>query len=71
MVADDNSIPIYDMNFSFVQSIKFDSHENLLNWIKNNKLDNKLSGTTALSSIIIFNNDTGIFGNSTANSILT
>jgi hypothetical protein len=59
------------MNFSFVQSIKFPSYNDILNWLKNNKLDNKLSGTTALSSIIIFNNDTGIFGNSTANSILT
>jgi hypothetical protein len=41
MIAEDNSVPIYDLNFSFVQSIKFPSYNDILNWLKTNNLDNK------------------------------
>ena len=42
MIADDNSVPIYDLNFSFVQSIKFPSYNDILTWLKTNNLLDKM-----------------------------
>jgi hypothetical protein len=70
--AEDNSIPIYDLNFSFLDSIKFNSEINILNWLKTNKLDNKkIDSVTYLSSVILFNSETNEIGSARADSILT
>lgn len=57
MTAEDNSIPIYDMNFSFVQTIKFNSTNDVLNWITTNKLHNKISGGYPVSALILFDSE--------------
>ena len=57
MPAEDGSVPIYDLNFSFVETVKFDSNQAVLNWIRKNNLDNKLSGNIPLSSMILFSSE--------------
>ena len=41
--TEDNSIPVYDLNFNFLDTIKFSSPSALTTWIENNKLED-LSG---------------------------
>lgn len=60
--SEDNSIPIYDLNFSFVEIIDLKTHENVLQFLSDNNLLNiKLASSnsdyTLLSSQIIFDSN--------------
>ena len=77
--SEDNSVPIYDLNFTFLQSINFGSNEKVLDWIKKYNLDtfkynkyDELSNTNievALSSEILFDSETHTNNINTADSI--
>lgn len=61
--AEDNSVPIYDLNFTFLQSINLENYDNIINFITKHNLSN-LSG-----QIRIFNDKTFRENDNTANSI--
>jgi hypothetical protein len=62
--SEDNSIPIYDLNFSWIQTINLGTHANVIEFLnKHNLLHFKFLSTDQstiynLSSFVIFNNET-------------
>lgn len=76
---EDNSIPIYDLNFTFLQSINFGNNEKVLTWLKKYNLDTftyetydeytNTNITTTLSSQILFDSETNTNNVLTADSI--
>ena len=76
---EDNSIPIYDLNFTFLQSINFGDNEKVLSWLKKYNLDtftyikyDQLTNsniTVALSAELLFDSETNSNNQNTADSI--
>lgn len=71
--SQDNSIPIYDMNFTFLQTINLKSSQNVFNWLQKHKLNTKTyienNKTYAISSQILFNSNTNTLDNQKPDSI--
>lgn len=75
-VPEDTSIPIYDLNFTFLQTINFGTHEKLVQFLtkwelcdfkyKNLETNEELS----LTGTLVFDDITNEFGTETANSIV-
>jgi len=56
--AEDNSIPIYDLNFTFLQSINLSSYDNVIDFLsKHNLLDFKDKNGNLISSQIVLNSE--------------
>ena len=79
--AEDNSIPIYDLNFTFLQSVNLSKHENAINWLKKHQLLNFLTENEAitssdstqkipLSSLLLLDSESGRLDTDTSDSIL-
>lgn len=73
--SEDNSVPIYDLNFTFLESINLSNNINCLNFLESyNLLDfnfkNSLDETQYLSSLILLDSETGELNPTNADSIL-
>lgn len=75
--SDDNSIPIYDLNFTFIQTINLDNNENVKSFLqKHNLLNFKYKhweepfDERALSAEVMFDSKTYRLNGDTADSIL-
>ena len=72
--SEDTSIPIYDLNFSFLQTINLNTNKNVQDFLKKyNLLDYKLYsnvGDYALSSTLIYNSETNRLDSQTGTCIL-
>ena len=72
--AEDNTIPLYDMNFTFLQTVNLGSSTQVFNWLQKNNLNTKTyiedNKTYAISSQILFNSETNSVDTVNPDSIL-
>lgn len=72
--AEDNTIPLYDMNFTFIQTVNLGSSEAVFKWLNDNGLTNKTyienDKTYSISAQILFNSETNLVDTINPDSIL-